>query len=504
MWFWSPRHGAKAKRSGKHNKVTSWWNQGNSPTNTESKYCWTEDGKIRSTGCYALASEWSHCRSVVNKHPITLVSVYMPHSGYPDHHIEKTYETILSTIGKEKSMKIIGGDFNAELGPGEGIESSSASHYTLNKANCRGEWLTQWVLNNIFVALNTMYKKVPRKQVTYHTPNKVEKQLDYILTEANTIHLGSDRRCVMAMFEIPKDKGKSRHTKAPKCERESETCEDGNEQKYRDLEQEVKETEPGTSKEPTKKEATDAKAKAKEQKSEAKEDAASAASFASTAAADGKSITEAHAEAFEAAVTSEAQEKTEKDEKIAPSYKKGKRRRITKKNESVKSAKRSKIYQGTQKDEKTREDLGKIKGTKNIPNIKSMRRSNFLSQKSKTKKTKPSRRDKGSPTFLRNFWRLIWRGRRIHWMRHAAEHWRRRKRSWTEQFHKRVLNKWDSGRHWPTEKRKSERQQWNTSWAAQEMQWRYERKIRTIFNELAQQDDFTPKSWRKIRIHVIY
>ena len=29
-------------------------------------------------------------------------------------------------------------------------------------------------------------------------------------------------------------------------------------------------------------------------------------------------------------------------------------------------------------------------------------------------------------------------------------------------------------------------------------------KIRTIFNEIAQQDDFTPKSWRKIRIQVIY
>ena len=29
-------------------------------------------------------------------------------------------------------------------------------------------------------------------------------------------------------------------------------------------------------------------------------------------------------------------------------------------------------------------------------------------------------------------------------------------------------------------------------------------KIRTIFNDIAQQDDFTPKSWRKIRIHVIY
>ena len=173
-----------------------------------------------------------------------------------------------------------------------------------------------------------MYKKVPRKQVTYHTPKKVEKQLDYILTdrkhyswsrdaEANdTIHMGSDHRCVMAKFEIPKDEGKSRHTKAPMCEWESETCEEGNEQKYRNLEQEVKEAEPGTSKESKTKEATDAKAKAMEQKSEAEEaaaPAASAASFASTAAADGQSTTKTHAEALEGAVASGAQETTEKD-----------------------------------------------------------------------------------------------------------------------------------------------------------------------------------------------
>ena len=112
-------------------------------------------------------------------------------------------------------MKIIGGDFNAELGPGTGIELSSVGQDTLNKANCRGEWMMQWLLEKKLVALNTMYKKIPQKQVTYHTPKGVEKQLDYILTdkkhycwsrdaEANDmIRMGSDHRCVMAKFEIP-------------------------------------------------------------------------------------------------------------------------------------------------------------------------------------------------------------------------------------------------------------------------------------------------------------
>ena len=119
----------------------------------------------------------------VNSQPIILTSVYMPHSGYPDHQVEKTYKTILTTFEKDKSMKIIGGDFNAELGPGEGLELSAVGHHTLNKANCRGEWMTQWLLENSLVALNTLYKNLPQKQVTYQTPKGSRTQLDYFLAD---------------------------------------------------------------------------------------------------------------------------------------------------------------------------------------------------------------------------------------------------------------------------------------------------------------------------------
>ena len=63
--------------------------------------------------------------------------------------------------------------------------------------------MTQWLLEKNLIALNTMYKKMEQKQVTYHTPKGVKKQLYYILTdrkhynwskdaEANDmIHMGS-------------------------------------------------------------------------------------------------------------------------------------------------------------------------------------------------------------------------------------------------------------------------------------------------------------------------
>ena len=80
--------------------------------------------------------------------------------------------------------------------------------------------MAQWLLENSFDALNTMYKKLPQKQVTYHSPKNTKKQLDNTFTdtkhcgwskdaEANdTIDIGSDHRCVMAKFEIPKENRK--------------------------------------------------------------------------------------------------------------------------------------------------------------------------------------------------------------------------------------------------------------------------------------------------------
>ena len=311
--------------------ISETWRQGKEIWETQHGHIVVESGKFTNKHGVAilLNRRWRNqinwvqcaCERVVamsisvNKQPITLMSVYMPHNGYPDHQVEKKYKTILTTIDQDKSMKIIGGDFDAELGPGEGIELSSQQtklqrrmddSVASRKQSCRIE------------------------QVTYHTPKQVEKQLDYILTdrkhyswsrdaEANdTIHMGSDHRCVMANFEIPKEKGKPRHTKAPTSEREGDTYGDGNEQKYRDLEQEVKEAEPEKSKKSTTKEATDAKAKAMEQKSDAEEAvalAASAASPASTAAADGQTITKSHAAATVGTEASEAQETTEKNEK---------------------------------------------------------------------------------------------------------------------------------------------------------------------------------------------
>ena len=43
-------------------------------------------------------------------------------------------------------IPIIGGDFNAELGRGNGTERKSVGRYTLNEGNKRGDWLKSWLM----------------------------------------------------------------------------------------------------------------------------------------------------------------------------------------------------------------------------------------------------------------------------------------------------------------------------------------------------------------------
>ena len=69
----------------------------------------------------------------VNHESIMLMSVYFHHSMYADHHIEKMYSTIEKhTNSSLKSIQILGADFNAELGPGYGVERTRVGPHTLN------------------------------------------------------------------------------------------------------------------------------------------------------------------------------------------------------------------------------------------------------------------------------------------------------------------------------------------------------------------------------------
>ena len=151
----------------------------------------------------------------------------------------KMYRTIEKhTTNYQNCIPTVGGDFNAELGPGCGTECTSVGKHTLNGANTRGDWMKHWLMLQNFTALNTMYRKNLGKPTTYRSPKGNEKQIDYYIikrrhlkynkdAEANDmIHMGSDHRCVMATFMITTPK-KDGHRKKKGQARDNKTRQKG-------------------------------------------------------------------------------------------------------------------------------------------------------------------------------------------------------------------------------------------------------------------------------------
>ena len=130
------------------------------------------------------------------------MSVYFHRSGYADHHVEKANKAIEKHTKSKKFIQIVGGDVNAELGPGIGIERISVGQHTLSEGN------QEAVHSQHNVQKNT------RKQATHMTPKGDMKQLDYIRVDRkhlyccgdadaiDMIHMGSDHRSVMATFVL--------------------------------------------------------------------------------------------------------------------------------------------------------------------------------------------------------------------------------------------------------------------------------------------------------------
>ena len=150
---------------GRHNTITFFWELGNTITNMELGSCCTEGGGKESLKPNKYIYERAIKATIlVNRQHIDLMSVYFSHSKYADHHIEKMYKTIEKhMMNNKKYIPIIGGDFNAELGPGKGPECKSVGKYTLNESNKRGDWLKSWLMLKDYSALNTMFRKTPQK-----------------------------------------------------------------------------------------------------------------------------------------------------------------------------------------------------------------------------------------------------------------------------------------------------------------------------------------------------
>ena len=393
--------------------ISGTWRQTKELWETQQGHIMVESGQFinKHGGAILLNKKWKNqinwvqCESErvvamsisVNKQPIVLMSVYMPHSGYADHHVEKVYKTITKITEREKNMKIIGGDFNAELGPGEGMELSAVGHYTLNK----GRELQRRMDDSVATPEQTGGAEHHVQEDTTETSDilhikRSKKQQDYILTDrkhykwsrdaeaSDTIHMGSDHRCVTARFEIPQEKeqGNPRKTKAPVIEQQSEKSDDEKQQKYLELEQRVKEAEPGKNTKSAAEEKDEAGVAAANQEEKAEEHEGKAKAYTSAAPAAAAAADEGTEQrctaALEGTAASEAEGRNEKDERIRAlvqqrkTIAKDKKDRIREISKEIKKCIRD--NKRLKRQEKIQKNLEKVKGTKKITNIKSVKK----------------------------------------------------------------------------------------------------------------------------------
>ena len=160
----------------------------------------------------------------VNKRHVLLMSVYFPHSGYADHHVEKVYRSIEKlTKSDKKNIQVVGGDFNAESGPGFGVERVSVGPHTLKEGNKRGDWITKLhstqhdVLKN---KLLTGHRKVQKKQLDYVLVDRKHMHCSRDAEANDMIHMGSDHRCVMGQFVCDYSTKEGSLTKNAHCQAE--------------------------------------------------------------------------------------------------------------------------------------------------------------------------------------------------------------------------------------------------------------------------------------------
>ena len=106
-----------------------------------------------------IATEYINGRATtatitVNHHRIKLMSVYFPHSGYADLHIEKMLQTNREAqeFQKEKHTNC-GRRLQSRTGPRR-RSGACQCWQTLNEGNNRGDWMKHWLMLQGHTALN--------------------------------------------------------------------------------------------------------------------------------------------------------------------------------------------------------------------------------------------------------------------------------------------------------------------------------------------------------------
>ena len=142
------------------------------------------------------------------------MSLYFPHTGYADHHVENHTEQLRNSLNPRKTSKLWMETSTLNMVLVLILNATVlASARSMIRTSVETGWCNGWWCRNS--SRSTPFRKNNWQKVTYRTPKGAEKQLDYIFINRkylkysgnaganDMIHMGSDHRCVMARLVIP-------------------------------------------------------------------------------------------------------------------------------------------------------------------------------------------------------------------------------------------------------------------------------------------------------------
>ena len=158
---------------------------------------------------------------------LVMVSVYFPHTGYPDAMVQEVYDTVEAILDEARSRKedvIVAGDFNAEVGERNEFDNPHfVGKHSCGVTNSRGAWLKRFCELKSLVIANTMYPKSKDAVTTFVGPNQRARQIDFVLItrrlkallrdsgSTNDFHMNSDHKTVKVTLRFD-TKNKSMNT----------------------------------------------------------------------------------------------------------------------------------------------------------------------------------------------------------------------------------------------------------------------------------------------------
>ena len=117
---------------------------------------------------------------------VLLVSAYFPHAGLKDEKVEALYAAIdgeVEAARNRASLVVIGGDFNAEIGPRqEGEDDAIVGNYGEGQRHRRGETMAKWAWASRMTIVNTMFEKPWDKKWTHRRGDR-KRIIDYFCVE---------------------------------------------------------------------------------------------------------------------------------------------------------------------------------------------------------------------------------------------------------------------------------------------------------------------------------